>query len=95
MRQKITKIGGKPHSLLCGMDSRDCEAIYCGLFCCLIYSFSTDIGAPPTEQAKYPKLVIKLPKRVQQGVIVGAELGFRELRLTVKVENDKVIETKS
>lgn len=31
-----------------------------------------------------PKLVIKLPKCVQQGTIVGAELGFRELRLTIK-----------
>ena len=31
-----------------------------------------------------PKLVIKLPKHVQQGTIVGAELGFRELRLTIK-----------
>lgn len=32
----------------------------------------------------HPPLKIKLPKVLQEGRIVGAELGFRELRLTIK-----------
>ena len=31
-----------------------------------------------------PKLKVKAPKKIQQGKIVGAELGFHELRLTIK-----------
>ena len=36
------------------------------------------------------KLKIKLPKQLPPGKIVGAELGFRELRLTVKNEADAI-----
>jgi putative transposase len=35
-------------------------------------------------------LKIKAPKQIQKGKIVGAELGFRELRLTIKREVDGV-----
>lgn len=37
-----------------------------------------------------PKLKIKAPKTIQQGKIVGAELGFHELRLTIKHAQDTV-----
>jgi len=37
-----------------------------------------------------PKLKIKAPKVIQQGKIVGAELGFHELRLTIRQELDAV-----